>query len=451
MVWPPMNPTGPMRSRRGLGALLLLLLLVLIPAAAHATEKRKQQDYGEPEPATTPGQVALWVPRVALFPLWLVSEYVVRQPVGAVVRVAEQQQWPREFVDVFTFGDRGQFTIFPSALFDFGLKPSVGFNAKWRYFLAEPNSISLHFGTWGPDWIAIKAVDRYVLSPKDALLFEGNFMRRKDLPFYGMGPESPNSPRYRFQTQVAETAVGYERRFWRSSRFVARTGLRTLRFMDGTCCGAESVPSAVAAGRLAPPPGLGEDYVAGFQNLLVALDSRKPRPEPGSGVRIVAYGEGVSAPKTNRGWIGYGAAAGVAWDVWAERILALQVAADLVDPLVGEIPFTDQVSLGGSRPMRGYLRNRLIDRSALVGTLQYTWPVWVFLDGMLVADVGNVFGQHFDGFAWDLLRMSAGIGVRSNGSRDSGFEILVAGATDPFNEGFNVSSFRFVIGSHHGF
>jgi hypothetical protein len=49
-----------------------------------------------------------------------------------------------------------------------------------------------------------------------------------------------------------------------------------------------------------------------------------------------------------------------------------------------------------------------------------------------------------------LMRMSAGIGVRSNGSPASGVEVLVAAGTDPFEDGFHVSSFRLVIGSHHG-
>lgn len=101
--------------------------------------------------------------------------------------------------------------------------------------------------------------------------------------------------------------------------------------------------------------------------------------------------------------------------------------------------------------MRGYLNGRLIDRSALVASAQYTWPIWVYLNGVLQADVGNVFGAHFDGFDAGLLRLSTAIGFRSSGEPDSGLEVLVAGGTDPFEQGFHYSSFRLVIGSHHGF
>src|SRR5206468_2000669 len=85
--------------------------------------------------------------------------------------------------------------------------------------------------------------------------------------------------------------------------------------------------------------------------------------------------------------------------------------------------------------MRGYVHNRLIDRSALVARLQYAWPIWVYLDGVIHADVGNVFGPHFEGFEAGLLRLTSGIGIRSNGARDSGFELLVAGGADPFKDG----------------
>jgi len=101
--------------------------------------------------------------------------------------------------------------------------------------------------------------------------------------------------------------------------------------------------------------------------------------------------------------------------------------------------------------MRGYLRDRLIDRSSLVASLQYSWPVWAFLNGAVHAELGNVFGAHFQDFDARLARLSGSIGVESNADPDSRFELLVAAATDPLEHGFNVSSFRLVIGSHHGF
>lgn len=447
--------TGVSRSGRTSGSsLLLLALFVFWSASLAAAPKRDRQDYGGP-PAPTLGPALLWGPRVVLFAPWLVSEYVVRQPVGALTRAAEREQWPEQVIAFFTFGDRRQITLFPSLLFDFGLKPSVGFNFGWKYFLADPNTLRVHFGFWGPDWVAARVFDQYELSHSQALFFDGQLVRRKDLPFYGIGPQSPSSPRLRYEAMTSQFALGYQNSFWRSSALSARIGMRTLSFGTGTCCGEQSIDDAVRIGSIPAPPGLGAGYVAEFQGISLAFDSRHPLPESGTGVRLEGHGEGVFAPASGshegRAWLRYGGAAGVALDAQGGRVFGLGVNAELVDPLRGTVPFTDEVSLGGDRPMRGYLQGRLIDRSSLVARAQYTWPVWFYLNGIVQADVGNVFGAHFQGFEPDLLRLSTSIGIRSNGSPDSGLEILLAGATDPFENGFRYSSFRLVIGSHHGF
>jgi len=433
---------------------LLFALLLFWSASAQAVSKRERQDYGGPPPPTV-GPALLWGPRVVLFPPWLVSEYVLRQPIGALTRAAERDAWPEQVVAFFTFGDRRQITLFPSFLFDFGLKPSVGFNFGWKYFLVEPNALRVHFGFWGPDWISTRLVDEYQLTSTQVLSVEGQFVRRKDLPFYGIGPESPSSPRLRYQAMTSQFALGYQNHFWRSSVLSARVGMRTLSFGTGTCCGEQSIDDAVQSGSIPAPPGLGDGYVAEFQGLSLAFDSRRSLPENGSGLRLEVHGDGVIAPARaaheGRAWVAYGGNAGAALDAGGGRVFALGVDAELVDPLRGTVPFTDQASLGGTKPMRGYLIGRLIDRSSLVARAQYTWPIWFFLNGVVQADVGNVFGARFDGFQPDLLRLSTAIGIRSNGSPDSGLEVLIAGATDPFDSGFHYSSFRLVIGSHHGF
>lgn len=422
----------------------------VLPSTIEAASKRKRQDYGTPEQATTPGQVLLWGPRVVLFPLYVVSEYAVRRPVGLIVRGVERDPLGEE-ASILSFGPRRQTTIRPFLLFDYGVKPSVGFNLISKHFLLERSDARLHFDTWGPDWIRLKGVDTYALSAAESLELEANWVRSQDEPFYGMGPRSPSDLRFRFQTQTAELAAGYERRFWRGSRFEARVGFRARGFGDGTCCGEAALGDGVRAREIAPPPGFADGYAAGFQRLSIAFDSRKPKSVSATGVHAELFGDGMFAPaeqaQSRRAWVTYGGSLGAMADVYDARVVAFEVDAQLADPLVGVIPFIDRVSLGGDKPMRGYLRNRLIDQSSLVARMQYTWPVWPFLDGVIQTDVGNVFGQHFEGFELGLLRLSTGIGVRSNDDRDSGFELLVAGATDPFESGFRYSSFRFVIGS----
>jgi hypothetical protein len=418
--------------------------------------KREPQDYGGPPAETDAGDVVAWPVRVVFFPLFLLNDLFLRFPIGALVRAAESGQWVSEITEVFTFGDRKQFAIFPSALFDFGLKPSVGFNASWKYLGSDANTARLHFGTWGPNWIAVKGSDTYDLSKDEQLFFEGSVVRRSDNPFSGIGPRSRQQDRARYAATVSELAVGHSWTFWRESSIRTRAGSRTLLFHEDGCCGDDSVFVGLAENRFTAP-GYGQGYAAAFQRLELTLDTRKPRPAPGGGLRAELHEETVfpldaSARAERRSWAKYGGSIGAAVDLTGtSRVVSLSVAAELADPLVGSIPFTDQVQLGGDALMPGYLRGRLVDRSAVVGTLQYRWPVWVYLDGVLHASAGNVYGERFDGFDIKSSRLSTGLGIRSNGERDSGFEVLFAVGTDPLDEGFAISSFRLVFGSHHGF
>src|SRR5262245_46001220 len=61
---------------------------------ADGTSQRAVPDYrGQKPPPPTTGDVLIWGPRVILFPAYLVTEYVVRAPVGGVATVAEKDDW----------------------------------------------------------------------------------------------------------------------------------------------------------------------------------------------------------------------------------------------------------------------------------------------------------------------------------------------------------------------
>ncbi|MDB4943676.1 MAG: hypothetical protein JWP97_3210 [Labilithrix sp.] len=433
--------------------------VVLNGAPPKEQDERKPMDYGGPPRETDAGDVLVWPARVVLFPLFIVNDIILRRPLGALVKAAESGQWIEEVTSFFTFGERKQIVVFPSALFDFGLKPSVGFNASWKYFGAEHNTARLHFGTWGPNWISVKGSDTYDLSKTQRVYFEGSLVRRRDNPYFGYGPRSTQDDRARYQSTASELALGYTHDFWRSSTFAARAGSRTLLFQEGTCCGEDAVETALEQHRFTAP-GYGRGYVAGFQRVDFEIDSRRPRPEPGGGIRVEAHEETVfpvdaETGAAKRSWVKYGGSVGAAVDLTGtQRVLGLTLATELIDPIQGsgnDIPFPDQVTLGGDNWMPGYLRGRLYGRSSVVGQLQYRWPIWVFLDGVVHAALGNVYGAGYEGFDVKSSRLSTGLGVRSNGERDSGFELLFAIGSDPLDEGFAVSSFRLVFGSHHGF
>lgn len=56
--------------------------------------KRDAPDYdGRGNTDADAGSWALWIPRLALSPLYLVNEYAVRRPLGGLVTTAERRHW----------------------------------------------------------------------------------------------------------------------------------------------------------------------------------------------------------------------------------------------------------------------------------------------------------------------------------------------------------------------
>jgi hypothetical protein len=86
-----------------------------------------------------------------------------------------------------------------------------------------------------------------------------------------------------------------------------------------------------------------------------------------------------------------------------------------------------------------------------VAELAYRWPVWIWLDGAMRFEVGNVFGPGLRDFDPGLLRYSGSIGVESIGSPDSSLQILFGFGSETFESGGKVDSFRVFLGTTHGF
>ncbi|HVJ15485.1 MAG TPA: BamA/TamA family outer membrane protein [Polyangiaceae bacterium] len=420
-------------------------------------KKREVPDYdGRGSPQPEPGEGWLWVPRVVLFPLYVVSEYVVRRPLGWVTVEAERARLPTLLLDFFTFGPDRQAGLVPTALFDFGFRPSVGLYFFWNDAIAEDNQIRLYASTGGPGWLNLTVSDRVLLSKHTKIGVRGHGSRRPDWLFYGFGPRSDDDNGGRYEAETLEASLFVDHRGWRSSRFRAFTGVRSTTFEDEGCCDDPSVGDLVRAGRYPYPPGFFTGYRIAHHGMIAELDSRPLAPKPGSGLRLVLGAE--QAGRIDGGdpseWIRYGGSIGGHWDVTDHnRVLGLTLTARFVDPIRSnaEIPFTEQVTFGGSHPLRGFIDGRLVDRSAVAARLDYQWPIWVFFDGTLSAEVGNVFGEHLAGFEPGANRLSFSIGFRDSGHRDHPFELLIGGGTKPIDEGAEFESFRFVLGATSAF
>lgn len=446
-------PLG-IRRRGHIQSRLALALALTASTVVAADPKREVPDYdGRGNADVAAGSWPLWIPRVALSPLYAVNEYVLRRPIGAFVTAAEHHHWANALVDLFTFGSHDNFVIAPTALFDFGLLPSVG-----AYFAGDDawvrgNSIRLHAATWGKNWINATALDRLTWNAGGtALAARVEFKREADLLFFGTGPDVTTATRSRYGLQRFDAGLTFQQRLEGESAIILSSGIRTTGYRAGDCCGDPSLDARIADGSLAMPPGYGLDYTTLYQRAEVALDTRLPRPASATGGYFDLHGETDIDAHGDRSWIKYGAVFGVAADLQSrQRTVRVQIAVDYADPLRGSVvPFNELATLGGGL-MPGFVAGWMTGRSAIAGQIGYSWPVWMWLDGQARFSVGNAFGSHLDDFAGDKLRLSGDLGVTSIGKRDAGFEVLAGVGTETLQQGAGITSVRLSFGSRKGF
>jgi len=444
--------------RRSTAVAITCALVLGVPTHALADpEKRPLPDYGGrgPEP-TTAGDVALWVPRILLSPLYLTSEYLIRRPLGALVAGAERAHLPSILYDFFAFGPEHKAGFAPIAFVDFGFNPDFGVYLFWDDAGFEGNDLRLHAAAWSADWLAGSFTERIRLHHDDQLTLKFTAMRRPDYVFYGIGPNTLESNQSRYGEDLINGRARVEFSLWRSSRLTAGVGFRSVNLYHGRFDGDPSVEQAVAAGVFPSAPyGLDRGYTGEYNDLRLALDTRRPDVSPGTGVRVEFDAEEGSDIRRSpgSGWLRYGVSAGGFLDLNDHgRVVSLTASALFADPIVGAaIPFTELISLGGEAPMRGFYPGRLVDRSAAVASLNYRWPIAPWLDGAIRTAVGNVFGVHLEDFQPRLLRFSGALGIETVGSPDGSFEALVGFGTETFDHGTQVDSIRVTLGTNRGF
>ena len=418
--------------------------------------KRPVPDYSGrgPEP-TTAGDVALWVPRVVLSPLYLVSEYVIRWPLSVGIPAAERSDLPRKVYDFFTFGPEHKAGFAPVGMFDFDFNPSVGIYVFWNDAGFKGDDWHAHVEAWPTDWVAGSLTDHIQIDDRQAVQFRVEGIRRPDRVFYGIGPDTRQSYQSRYGEDRFDGGARYEWRFWRDSRIETGLGLRASSTYDGHFGNDPSLSKEAATGVFTLPPGFGGGYTAEYNRVSVVLDTRRPWPQSGTGFRAELQGEQGSDVRNSpsSGWIRYGASAGAYLDLNQRgRVLGLSVMTLFADPLGDRpVPFTELASLGGDGPMRGYFARRMVDRSAAAAALHYVWPIGPWLGGTIEAGVGNAFDEHLQGFRTGRLRFSGDIGLSTLGLTDFPMELIFGMGSETFEQGATIDSFRFTLSVNHGF
>jgi hypothetical protein len=446
---------------------------------ADLDDRRTPPDYDNRDEVTTAGDAALWVPRVAFYPAYLVTEYLVRAPLGALTVAVESNDVIGTLEDIFTFGPDNNIAIVPTGFVDFGFRPSIGVFFSYDDFLAKGNDLVATVSTGGERYYRGAAADRISMGDQSFLQLEIDAIERPDLLYWGIGPRTLDSAEasydlrtigggVRVHVDLVKSGIGKKGNFFEGWLLT-----RGADFGNGDCAGAvdrqsgafscsdATILEQVRRGRYDLPPGF-EGYAVVKTGGRLVLDSRDPRPAPGTGVALDLQGEHVGdvmGPETS-GWVNYGATAAAFVDLTGtQRVLSLSVGARFADALRDgyAIPFTELVGnrrfddIPDSELLHGFRPGRLLGESAAVAALEYRWPVWTFLDGVMQGGVANTFGPHLEDFDPELLRFAFSGGLRSSNHRDHSFNFLLGFGTETFEQGAALTSVRFLFGGTTGF
>lgn len=388
------------------------------------------------------GHALLWIPRVALFPLFALSEYGLRVPLGWLVTTVQEDHIDERFKQVFHPTD--SVSIIPNFFADLGLIsnetsmiPTAGVYFAWDHAFARRNSIHSHASTGGPGYWYLVLADHYTFAPRSVWSLQASYIERSDWRFYGLGWTSEHSDEQRFdwaRTDV-NTSASIER--WSHVKLDLFVGARYDHF--GTALvpiGGQSVP------------GYG-NFTSVYGRARFFVDTRPLNRPNTTGIRVGGFVEyGADATSPWRRWVVSQCEGSLFWQVMSPgRVLELHAAATVADSLTSDpVPFIDLATLGGWETMRGWYYGRFRGQSTAVFSATYRYPMWHSLDGAVVLEAGNAFGHDLSDFDVTRLHGSLGVGVRSTGTRDSSIDVLVAVGSTRFDEAFGIESVRVAIG-----
>jgi hypothetical protein len=428
------------------------LAVVVAMTTIASAEKRAVPDYdGRGEEPTTAADVALWVPRVVLFPVRIVVDYGVRRPFGYVVRKAEHSKGFRRFMrDFFREIEDANPLIYPVALVDFGFKTSVGARVLWRRgYLVPKSDVTLRVGTGGLDfWRA----DASIKTKLDALRATAQFGAndRPDYVFYGIGRDAPDEAKARYAARKLFARGSIGGHVQGVGDALLSFGMQDNELTSSTYDGDASIEEQVAAGRIAAlPTGYEEDYKTARVGTRITLDTRFDGKRARSGARFDGAVDRVFDLTNETSWtrVELMIGGGLLLDAIAERKLDVRFGVEFVEPSEDTtlIPFPELATISGAPWLRGLSAGRLYGASAAALLVDYNWPLAAWLDAHAHLGAGNVFDPWLSGFALRHLRGSFGGALSIAGLTERQIGVSLHFGTEPLGEGVDVTSMRFVL------
>ena len=353
------------------------------------------------KPGTEPEDVALFVPRLVLT-LPRMALRLVLFPIEKAMRFVDEHALI-ERIDEVLYNDERTAAIVPKLSIATFFGTSVGAKVFHSNLAGHGEYVALdaHFGgryqyqtqatfranRFGGSHLWLESVARFETQP--GLLFAGLGHPDSRSGGAGLDPrEAAVTTRYSEERFLTLLRSGYSFGRLGAPLQLGATAVYNVRdFGPRTRGGDPSLETVYDADQV-----IGfEDHVGVVEgDVNVVIDTRDVKGATGRGTYFEAFAGRATGVGGYEFWH-HGVELSQYLDLYrGTRVLVLRGVVEGVEGLDHEIPFTELPRLGGPERLRGYRLDRFRDEKAVLGTVEYHYPVHHGISGSLHFDVGKV-------------------------------------------------------------
>lgn len=369
--------------------------------------------------ADRPEDLALLVPRIALFPVHaaLVTTFA---PLRLGIRFAARHHLPQR-VERLIYWDRAKtYGVAPSVGLQAGLSPMVGARFFHNDVLGNQERFTLSGAVGGSDLFNVGARfagDR-VAGSRVWTQVGVEYERAPNLFFQGVGLDGDRGQSRYTQRRILGLLGGGVTVGPDDLLQLGVTGIFNRRNYDGKGLQRQSDPSIEELYDTDQLVGFDDGAITLETDFIVRLDARQSEGIRPIGPRAELFG-GPIFNNLGQPFFHYGLEAAVTGNLYrGDRLLTFRTFLEAVEGPEEVIPFTSLPRLGGANRLRGYRQGRFRDRRAAVATVEYSYPVHQNLQSVVFLDVGTVGSTWADVVEPANWQPGGGVGLLI-GSRDS--------------------------------
>lgn len=251
--------------------------------------------------------------------------------------------------------------------------------------------------------------------------------------FYGLGNTSikTNKSNYTHKQAILELALGFK--ISETLKAHTQIGYEANKIQEGRN---RNLPSATDPNLYIEEtiPGLMERINLGKLSLTLHYDGKNHPGRPTAGSELIVSGSVFNELGGNAfGFWKASVNASHYINLFYNRILVFRLAGEFSQALPNKrIPFYHLSEIGRRETIRGFDRGRYRANDMILGSFEYRYPIWTYLDALLFLDAGQVSEDIFNDFSIQDFHVGYGGGLRVWGEKSMIARFEVGKSKDGF-------------------